>query len=204
MKQGMSEVVLDPFTVVCKLALLAYKAEGTKLEVCDNRIAFAHPVVKEQLYRWFMSHFFDHAAFSRGALCNLRKPICRALKWYSDIAPTVFENARVGITRLLVLYRADSVHDNAVVTLTYCLTIMQRFYDLPELADVAEDAPRTEMLHTLRSQWREAEIVCVETWMGLLAASESDVDAAAVSETIESYLTRKEPKLRRIMTQTAV
>jgi hypothetical protein len=200
----MVEVVLDPFTVVCKLALLAHKSDGTKLEVCDNRISFAHPVAKEQLYRWFMSHFCDHAAYSRGALCNLRKPICRALKWYSHTAPTVFSEARVGLTRLLELYRADSVHDNAVVTLTYCLTIMQRFDDLPDLADVPEDAPRSEMLHTLRLQWRDAEIECVETWMGLLAASESDVDAAAVSETIESYLTRKEPQLRRIMTQTAV
>jgi len=200
----MAEVVLDPFSVVCKLALLAYKTEGTKLEIRDHRLAFAHPVVKEQAYRWFMSHFYDPAAYSRGALCNLRKPICRALKWYSNSAPTVFENARVGLTRLLELYRADSLHDNAVVTLTYCLTIMQRFYELPELADVPEDAPRAEMLHTLRSQWRDAEIECVETWMGLLAASESDVDAAAVSETIESYLTRKEPQLRRIMTQSAV
>lgn len=201
----MSEVVLDPFTVVCKLALLAYKAEGTKLEIRDNRVGFAHPVTSERLHRWFMSHFFDPAAFSRNALCNLYKPISRAVGWYSDSAPTVFENAQVGLQRLLEVYREDdSVFDNAIVVLVFFIKIMQHHKELPELAVIPEDAPRAEMLRTLRLQWREDEIRSVETWMNLLVTSESEDSAVAVYETIETYLTRKEPQLRRIMTQTAV
>jgi hypothetical protein len=196
-------VVLDPFSVVCRLALLPFKPEGTKLVIRNNHLEFAHPHAKELAWRWFMSHFFDHEAFSRAALCNLRRPICRALRWYHDRAPTVFEHAENGLKRLFELYRKDG-NDNAVEVLRSCLNIVQHFDELPQLADDEEDAPREQMLSKLQSMWGVSEVQGFESLMLLLSTNSNDMAKQAAICSIESYLTEKEPQLGTILNQSAV
>jgi hypothetical protein len=201
--EAMPEVVLDPFTVVCKLALLSFKPKGTKLAIRNNCVDFTHPVAKEQALRWFMSHIFDSNAYSRAALCNLRKPICRALRWYAAMAPMVFINAVIGLEILYDLYNKNG-NDNAVESLRACLTILNNFDNLPKLAEDEDDESRGPMLTKLKAMWSDSEIECVEAWMVLLSEGDSETPHSAVAKSIEAYLTEKEPQLNEIMTKTAV
>lgn len=196
----MPEVVLDPFSVVCRLALLNYKPAGTKLEIHSNRVAFSHPEAREWVWRSAMSVFRDRTAYSRSALCNLRKPICRAVAWYGATSPLVIKNATAGLAKLLEVYEADG-RDTSTEALEFCHAILLNHEDAPALLSVKEDDKRSDLLNTLREQWTADSLRSVEAWMATLDAHGDD---GAIVDTVDTYLTRKEPAIRAILTQTAV
>jgi hypothetical protein len=152
-----------------------------------------------------MTWILNTPAFSRQALCNLRKPISRGLKWYGELAPTIVKHAITGLKTLISLYEDTSVayKDNATEALRYCLVIMEKHSELPSLLEIEDDEARSEFLQKLKVLWTDKEIFSIETLTKLLDEDKKDSNTVVV-DSIESYLTRKEPQLQPIMTQTAI
>jgi|MDTB01.1.fsa_nt_gb hypothetical protein len=193
--------VLDPLSVLCLLAILAHKPRGTKLVIEENRLTFSHPTARETARRWLFTWLFDPQAYSRQALCSLRKPIVRGLKWYSQKCPVIVAHATEGLRELVSLYESD--RDNATEALRYCLLIAEKHRELPELLEIPEDAPRAEFLEQLQAMWSDEEVFSLETLVKLLGADAPGTNRVVI-ESIESYLNRKQPQLQPLMTQTAM
>jgi len=96
--------VLDPLTTMIKLAILAFKTEGTKLAIDSNRIYFQEPTMFQGLWRWAYGN-------KRYELHHLLNPIIKAVRRYDVSNPAIkliFENAVLGIDKLKNSYNNSS------------------------------------------------------------------------------------------------
>lgn len=158
------EMVLDPFTTLCKMALLDFYPEGTKLSVEENQVRFSRPNKTDTAWRSIRSMFSSTGTHSRDVLWTLEKPLIRAILWYKELAPNILEHATYGVERLLDLYKKGR-GCNATIVLKYYLRIMTDFRESPNLLDIPSDADRSELLANLRDQWSDEEIRCADGWV---------------------------------------
>ncbi len=89
---------LDPVGVICKLALLHFLPEGTKIRIEDREVRFDNPSYVQGIYRWYNGS-------SAQDLYNLSAPIFYAIKWLNPnqdpVAKRVFEFAQSGLKKLI-------------------------------------------------------------------------------------------------------
>lgn len=194
-------VVLDPYTAVCKLALLDFYPEGTKLVIEDNDLTFSRPTSAATVWRSICSLFVDTQSYSRNSLFNLRKPIARAVTWYRQVCPTVFRHACKGLERLIDIYDRTGDGGNASETLRYCLLTMREHESVPSLLHVPGDDLRDKLLEELKRQWSDREVQCIETWFAEMA--DSNIQERHIM-TIETFLRLKQPQLHDIIRGSAI
>jgi hypothetical protein len=194
----MDPFVLDPLTTACMLALVNFVEEGSKLEIEDNYIHFTKPSAVATGVRFIFSCIRE--GYSREALAHLRKPIARSIMWYKDTAPTVFENAGLGLRKLIDTYKGKT--SLATETLTLCLLTVEKHEDIPALLHLPGDEVRQDQLHRLRDMWSDAEVLCLEGWFAQLAAESGPREQHIRS--IREFLHLKQPLLREVIRDTAV
>jgi hypothetical protein len=194
------EVVLDPFTTACKLALLPHYPEGTKVMIDGTVLDFTKPTSVETLLRSVHS-LWGGTCYSRLALSNLRKPLIRSILWYMKSSPVIFKNVEAGLRRLIDIYSHTSDGGLAAETLRFCLTTLRLHKQAPELLIIQTDEQRTEQLERLRNLWKNSEVNSIESWF---AALESDGPKERRVQAIEDYLSLKQPELNEVISDTAV
>lgn len=70
-------IIIDPFSCLTKLALLAYQKEGTKISIIENKILFNSPDCSQGFIRFLYGD-------NREDLHNLFNPIQKSVEWYWD------------------------------------------------------------------------------------------------------------------------
>ena len=75
--------LLDPFSTLCKLALLSFHQEGTKISVDNNRIYFQDPGVQQTVTRWYNN-------YRREDLHQLMNPIKKLEDMYDVFSDPAF------------------------------------------------------------------------------------------------------------------
>lgn len=194
----MDPFVLDPLTTACMLALMNFMEEGSKIEIKDNYIEFTKPSAVATSMRFVMSCLRE--GYSRDALAHLRKPMARAILWHRDTAPTIFENAALGLRKLIDTYKGRT--SLVTETLTLCLLTMRQHDKIPELLRLPGDELKQEQLTRLRDMWSDAEVRCLEGWFVQLT-SESGSREQHI-RAIREFLHLKQPLLREVIRDTAV
>lgn len=76
--------LLDPFSTLCKLALLSFHNEGTKISVDNNRIYFQDPGVSQTITRWYNN-------YRREDLHQLMNPIKKLEEMYDVFSEPGFQ-----------------------------------------------------------------------------------------------------------------
>jgi len=75
--------LLDPFSTLCKLALLSFHEEGTKISVDNNRIYFQDPGIQQTMTRWYNN-------YRREDLHQLMNPIKKLEEIYDVFSDPAF------------------------------------------------------------------------------------------------------------------
>ena len=194
------EYVLDPLTTLCKLALLNFYPEGTKFVIEQNELSFSQPTSMATLLRSVRS-LYDAKGYSRESLCHLRRPLIRAVQWYSGRLPSVVLNAELGLRKLIATYERDVDGGLAAEALRFCLLIISKSNEEPSLLTVDGDERRAAMLGRLKAQWTDAEVTCLESWFNIL---NDDTTKQQQISMIENFLMMKQAKLHDILRETCI
>jgi hypothetical protein len=194
------EVVLDPFTTMCKLALLSHYPEGTKVMIDGTALDFTKPTSVETMWR-SVHNLWVGTRYSRLALSNLRKPLIRSILWYMESSPVIFKNVDAGLQRLIDIYGRTPDGGLAAETLRFCLTTLRLHEQAPDLLNIPTDKQRTEQLGRLRTLWKNSEVECIESWFVDL---EGDGPKERQVQAIENFLSLKQPELNEVIGDTAV
>jgi hypothetical protein len=157
--------VLDPLTVIIKLAILGNKPIGTKLLICNNTIYFQNPGIMQTIYRiYYKSNKTD--------LQYLYNPIHIACQYYLSstfIAKNprivhLFECAQLGIERL-----SETYNHCAIITLcfNYYYTIIKNYLDKDKPNESKDNLFQkdrmtslysTELVNILNESWTDEKI----------------------------------------------
>lgn len=184
---GVDPFSLDPFSSVVKLGLLSFMEDTTKIGICANSIVFFDPTLLSWIRRNYWSML--RQGCSRHELFHLRVPLTRAIAWYRDKAPTVFECAVGGLKQLSELYMA---HGNVKETLNAMITLLEH-----RNAVEAEDLANKPNLQRLRDAWSDSEVEAV-SHLFLLLKKENPTSTYIVG-TVEQFIQGKEPDLLEII-----
>lgn len=97
--------LLDPLSTLCKLALLSFHKEGTKISVDNNRIYFQDPGVTQTVTRWYNN-------YKREDLHQLMNPVKKLEDMYDVFSEPGFNYiialAIEGVEKLTQTYEASN------------------------------------------------------------------------------------------------
>lgn len=110
-----SEKILDPMSTIIRLAILAYKPQGTKLSIHNNALYFQAPNYLQAPLRWGYSD-------NKEDLHNLHNPIAKALDWYDlkiDYVANIFKLAKKGLNTIKDCYKGNNDSNLVCHSLNY-------------------------------------------------------------------------------------
>jgi hypothetical protein len=176
---------LDPFSTVCRLALLPYMDEGVKIGICDNSIQF----FDASLMAWVRRNIMDwrKKGCSKHDLYHLRIPIERAIVWYKEMAPDVLNMASQGLERLATNYVG---HGNVKETINSMVQLLKG-----QARVTPEDMTDKPSLRRLSGTWTKQEIEAVAQLFSLLKEEKSNY----IVDCINEFIRGKEPELLAII-----
>ena len=97
--------LLEPLSVIIKLAIISFKEEHTKIAVSDNNMFIQNPTFYQGIVRYLYGN-------NREDICFLLKPIMRALELYNpdehEQLRYIFEKASSGLSNLKKSYNNTS------------------------------------------------------------------------------------------------
>lgn len=97
--------LLEPFSVILKLAIISFKEEYTKIAIYDNNMFIQTPSFYQGIIRYIYGN-------NREDICFLLKPIKRALELYDPLKDNkikyIFERAAKGLSKLKKSYNSTS------------------------------------------------------------------------------------------------
>lgn len=97
--------LLEPLSVIIKLAIISFKEEHTKIAVSDNNMFIQNPTFYQGIVRYLYGN-------NREDICFLLKPIMRALELYNpyehEQLKYIFEKASSGLSKLKKSYNNTS------------------------------------------------------------------------------------------------
>jgi hypothetical protein len=121
--------ILDPFSVIIKLAILANKPIGTKIDIKNNVIYFQDPSLFQFAYRYISNS-------NKTDLHYLYNPIKIACSYFltqkekhserTQRIKKLFETAQVGLKNLIETYRNSSMIN---VCLNYYYSMISNYVD---------------------------------------------------------------------------
>lgn len=145
---------LDPLSTVVQLAVLSRLEPGVKIGIVRNAIVIHRPNVKDWVRRTGASLFTQGC--TKHALFHLRVPLERAVTWYYEKTPHLFEMALRGLGVLLESYKSDPSDGNVVDTIKLAIkTLKERDAIAPESLD------GRPALRQLQLSWTDAEIAAL-------------------------------------------
>lgn len=105
-EQNLSNLqLLEPFSIILKLAIISFKEEHTKIAISDNNMFIQTPSFYQGIIRYMYGN-------NREDICFLLKPIMRALELYDPAKDEkikyIFERAAKGLSKLKKSYNSTS------------------------------------------------------------------------------------------------
>ena len=97
--------LLEPFSIIIKLAIISYKEDNTKIAINNNNMFIQSPT----FYQGIVIYLYGN---NREDICFLLKPIMRALELYSpdddEKLKYIFKKAILGLSKLKESYNNTS------------------------------------------------------------------------------------------------
>jgi hypothetical protein len=188
------QFVLDPFTVILRLAILNYKPEGTKLLIQSNTIQYQLPGPWQFICRYIYAN-------TKSDLHYLYNPIRIACQTY--LSPEMrlayphihelFELALGGLNQLILTYSTNPIIH---LVLFYYKEMIHRALDeekeCVKQSDWIEHLYTTELCETLKHKWTRENIEVVLNLIVFLKkdtrSSSNNVSLETIVDTIDREL----------------
>lgn len=183
--------VLDPLTTMVKLAILAFKPNGTKIAIDSNHITFQEPNVFQGFWRWAYGN-------KRYELHHLLNPILKVVKRYDVSNPSIkliFQNAVLGLDKLKQSYNNSSSVVNHSLDLYMSIinnVLMPDTKNNNVFNSVQEDDEHPSHISIFKDLWRDDEIVLVANM--LVQIQTSAKEAITYIDAINTILCMKEDR----------
>lgn len=153
--------ILDPLTVIIKLAILGNKPSGTKLWIYDNTIYFQEPGIMQVLYRLYYNSNKTDLQYLYNPIhiaCQtfLSKEIIKQTPRMKDL----FICAQKGLKRLTETYKSCSIIS---ICFNYYNTIIKNYVDEIYNETIFQRDNMTslytpELIQQLNNQWTDQKI----------------------------------------------
>lgn len=143
--------ILDPLSCLIRLAVLAFKPNGTKISVYENRISYNEPCVLQGPLRWSYGD-------KRGDLHNLYNPIKKSLVWYDKSDEKIAGIVNYSITGINNLKK--SYDPNSIIThsLDHYIALLDK--GETEKNDDSKDNYNV-LYQNLKTLWTDREILII-------------------------------------------
>lgn len=154
---------LDPFTVLCKLAILSFKPDGTKLGFSHNTIYFCEKSLLQGIHRLYSGN-------KREDINEITIPIYWACKWYmcnDTYILKIFEYARDGLDHIFKLYADDVILQKCIqFNILILNTFLKRDSNLSPSIDslissTINNLDVTKYEKTYKSHWSKFDVELV-------------------------------------------
>lgn len=181
--------ILDPLSVIVKLAIIGNKPIGTKILIQNNVISFQEPGYFQGISRIFYKS-------NKTDIQYLYNPIYIAcstflsseyLKENNNRIKTLFGCAQKGIKRLMETYKTCSIIN---LVLTYYYTIITYFIENDPISNIYQKDGMTilyttELVKTLNEQWTKEKIKII---LDLISFLNNDTMAAENVKSLENII----------------
>ena len=169
-------LILEPLTVIFRLAVLKYKPPNTKLSIKDNGIIYQENTYDQGLIRMIEGD-------TREDLHNLYHPILKSIEWYSyNDYKFLYNECITGLNILNSVYDRNSTIRH---TITHFISVIQ----MNDCENIIEDVDINPIIDKLKEIWTQSEI---NSAISLLKLIHEDVNRDIYLESLELILQNKE------------
>ena len=167
-------LILEPLTVIFRLAILKYKPPYTKLSIRDNSIVYQENTYDQGLIRMMEGD-------TREDLHNLYHPILKSIEWYPhDKYQFIYEECIIGLSILNSVYDRNSTIRH---TISHYISVIQN----KGVSD--EEIIINPIIDKLKEVWEFSEI---QSAISLLKLIQEDINRDIYLESLELILHNKE------------
>jgi len=167
-------LILEPLTVIFRLAILKYKPPYTKLSIKDNGIIYQGPTYDQGFIRMMEGD-------TREDLHNLYHPILKSIEWYSqDSYKFLYDECITGLNILNSVYDRNSTIRH---TISHYISVIQNKENIDEDIDI------NPIIDKLKEVWEFSEI---QSAISLLKLIHDDINRDIYLESLELILHNKE------------
>ena len=167
-------LILEPLTVIFKLAILKYKPPNTKLSIRDNSIIYQSPTYDQGFIRMMEGD-------TREDLHNLYHPILKCIEWYSyDSYKFIYDECIIGLNILNSVYDRNSTIRH---TISHYISVIQNKENIDTKVNI------NPIIDKLKEIWEFSEI---QSAISLLKLIHDDINRDIYLESLELILHNKE------------
>jgi hypothetical protein len=167
-------LILEPLSVIFRLALLQYKDRGTKISIRDNSIQFQLPTYDQGLIRMIEGD-------AREDLHNLYHPLLKCIEWYPyESYQFIYDECIKGINILNSNYDSNSTIKH---TLNHYIDIITNIDKSKEKVEI------NPVIDSLKEIWTHSEI---QSAISLLKLIHEDINRDIYLDSLELILHNKE------------
>lgn len=167
-------LILEPLTVIFRLAILKYKPPYTKLSIRDNSIVYQENTYNQGFLRMMEGD-------TREDLHNLYHPILKSIEWYPyDKYKFIYDECIIGLGILNSVYDRNSTIRH---TLSHYISVIQ------SKGNNDEEVIINPIIDKLKEIWTFSEI---QSAISLLKLINEDINREIYLESLELILHNKE------------
>ena len=174
------KIILEPFCCLCRLALIKYKPDNTKICIHNNGIYYLEKNIFQGVIR---TYYGD----KRDDLHNLYAPIMKCFEWFSKKNPKynyLYRIAKDGLDKFSETYDKNSIIYH---TLNHYKTIIDEF--LNDNSHIQRYVGESPLIDSLKNIWTEEETNLIHDILKLI---ELDTNKLIYIETLEKLLYDRE------------
>ena len=176
-------LILEPLTVIFRLAILKYKPPYTKLSIRDNSIVYQEPSYDQGLLRMMEGD-------CREDLHNLYHPILKSIEWYSyNDYKFIYDECVSGLNILNSVYDRNSTIRH---TISHYISVIQ----MNDSENIIEDVDINPIVDKLKEIWTKEEI---NSAISLLKLIYEDVNRDIYLDSLELILHNKETFIHELL-----
>ena len=176
-------LILEPLTVIFRLAILKYKPPYTKLSIRDNSIIYQEPSYDQGLLRMMEGD-------CREDLHNLYHPILKSIEWYSyNDYKFIYDECVSGLNILNSVYDRNSTIRH---TITHYISVIQ----MNDSENIREDVDINPIVDKLKEIWTKGEI---NSAISLLKLIHEDINRDIYLDSLELILHNKENFIHNLL-----
>jgi hypothetical protein len=169
-------LILEPLTVIFKLAILKYKPPNTKLSIRDNGIVYQEPSYDQGFIRMMEGD-------TREDLHNLYHPILKSIEWYSyNDYKFLYDECITGLNILNSVYDRNSTIRH---TISHYISVIE----MNDSEKIREDVNINPIIDKLKEIWTTDEI---QSAISLLKLIQEDINRDIYLESLELIIHNKE------------
>jgi hypothetical protein len=200
-------VILDPFTTLIRLAILAVLPKGTKIGIYNHQITFYTPKSLQGILRFVRGD-------KRSDLHNLYLPIKKATEWYDrsdEKISFILKQAHIGLVNLKDNYHTNGSNSDNSTYLSLgifdgiLMGKQQEIYDsvTPERAELLKreiELSSDNLIHTqLKKIWTQHDINVVYDLLQKINIEDDIISKNKLINVINIFLESKDNQVQQIV-----